>query len=127
MENSLPFTNIREVWPDVKRGLEVIQRRCPEVRWRPEDVYAACVNGDAALCFEDGNFIVLKDYNDPLSLARVLWVWIAYGTGINAMQPRLDAYAADQGYDELRLTSSRKGWSQVDGWEFMEATYRKEL
>jgi hypothetical protein len=124
---SLPFTNIREVWPSVKRGLEVIQRRCPEVRWRPEDIYAACVNGDAILCFEDENFIVLKEFIDPFSLARVLWVWVAYGTGINAMQERLDEYAREQGYDEIRLTSSRKGWASVKGWEFIEATYRREL
>lgn len=124
---SLPFTNIRKVWPNIKRGLEVIQRRCPEVRWRPEDIYAACVNGEAALCFEDGNFIVLKEYNDPHSLAKVLWVWIAYGTGINAMQERLDEYAIEQGYDEIRLTSSRKGWADVGGWEYMESTYRRVL
>lgn len=127
MENPLPFINIREVWPDVKRGLEVIQRRCPEVRWRPEDIYAACVNGDAVLAYEDGNFAVLKDYVDPYSLSRVLWVWVGFGVGLNAMRVRVERYAKEQGYDEIRLTSSRKGWSQIDGWEFMEATYRKEL
>lgn len=127
MENSLPFRNIREVWPDVKRGLEVIRRRCPEVRWQPEDIYAACVNGDAALCFEDGNFAVLKEFTDPYSLARVLGIWVAFGVGINAMRGRVESYARENEYDELRLTSSRKGWSNVEGWEFMEATYRKEL
>lgn len=122
---SLPFVNIRTVWPLVRNGLEVIKRRCPEVRWIPEDIYAACLNGEAALCFENGNFIVLKEFEDTHSMAKVLWVWIAFGTGINAMQDRLDEYAAEQGFDEIRITSSRKGWAKVDGWEYMESTYRR--
>lgn len=127
MENLLPFEDIRRVWPEVRLGLEKVQEKCPEVRWRCEDVYAACVNEDAVLCYEEGNFIILKDYIDAYSAAKVLYVWIAYGEGINAMQPRLDAFARANDYQELRLTSSRPGWHNVTGWRFMESTFRKEL
>ena len=127
MENSLPFTNIREVWPAVRAGLENLKQKCPGVRWLPEDVYAECVNGSASLCYENGRFIILKFYEDELTGAKVIWVWIAYGEGINGEQERLDAYAKTHGYNELRLTSSRPGWARTEGWEFMEATYRRKL
>lgn len=127
MEKPLHFENIRRVWPEVRLGLMALRAKCPHLRWNFEDVYAECVNGNAQLCYEDGRFIILKSYIDELTLAKVLWVWIAYGKGILDEQPRLDAYARAEGYDEIRLTSPRPGWGGVDGWQFMDATYSRKL
>lgn len=124
---SLPFADIRNYWSEVRLGLEAIRRRCPNVRWIPEDVYAECVKGQALFCYENGNWIVLTEGQDPYSRARICYVWLAYGVGVNAMQERLDTFAAENGFDELRLYSPRKGWDKVPGWEYMETIYRREL
>lgn len=127
MEKPLAFTNIREVWPTVRAGLEDMRVRFPDIRWIPEDVYAECVNGNASLWIDNGNFLVLKSYVDELTLSRVLYVWIAYGKDLICQQSRLDAYAKEQGYNEIRLTSPRQGWAGIEGWQFIDATYSRKL
>lgn len=127
MEKPLHFENIRKVWFDVRMGLMTLRAKCPNLRWNIEDVYAECVNGSALLWYEEGRFIILKSYIDELTLAKVLWVWIAYGKGLLEEQARLDAYARAEGYDEIRLTSPRTGWSDIGGWQFMDATYSRKL
>jgi hypothetical protein len=127
MENPIHFENIRKVWFDVRLGLLSLKAKCPNLRWNIEDVYAECVNGTALLWHEDGRFVIFKSYVDELTLAKVLWVWVACGKGLLEQQARLDDFAREEGYDEIRLTSPRLGWTGIEGWQFMDATYSRKL
>lgn len=120
-------TDIRTVWSELKPELEQLKKWGPYSRWIPEDVYADCRHGAALLFYEAPNFIVVKDEVEAISGRRILWVWLAKGRGVIEMQPRLDAFARNQGYDEIRFTSPRRGWERTPGWQMIETTYRREL
>ena len=117
--------DVREVWPEVRPLLEDVRRFGPHSRMTPEEVYAACRYNTAVMFFEPPNLLVLRDEYDPVNRLNILWVWVAHGKGILQMMERLDAYASERGYDEIRQTSPRRGWDRTPGWEPVETTYRR--
>ena len=117
--------DVRAVWAQVRPLLEDVRRRGPHTRMTPEEVYAACRYNYAVMFFEPPNLLVLRDEFDAVNQHNILWVWVAHGKGTLAMMPRLDAYALEHGYDEIRMTSPRPGWERTPGWEPIETTYRR--
>ena len=67
---ALEFADIRDYWDVIKSGLmEIHEQVDPE--WRPEDVYASCVNGDCHLMVDpntdDYRVLRTSKYSDPIS------------------------------------------------------------
>lgn len=71
--------NIRLVWDEIRPGLEEIKRTWPlSSDWRPEDVYAACVAGEAVLYNTDDGFAVCTLETNQYTNESELHIWIAY-------------------------------------------------
>lgn len=122
----ITISPIRDVWLRIRPALEALSAH-PDVTWRPEDVYAACLYGDASLWCEGDSFAVLRCVVDEFSGRRILWVWVACGDGLNDQLPRLDAYARERGYAEIRMSSSRPGWHRMPGWSHVESSFKREV
>jgi hypothetical protein len=72
------FSDIRLEWDWVKPQIEQILLEQPELTYRPEDVYASCINGSAKLVTLDKNkFAVIEVTTDPFTYKKSLNIWVA--------------------------------------------------
>ena len=72
------FSDIRIEWDWVKPQIEQILSEQPELTYRPEDVYASCINGSAKLVTLDKNkFAVIEVTTDPFTYKKSLNIWVA--------------------------------------------------
>jgi hypothetical protein len=72
-------SDIRQYWDEVRPGLEAIKTNMAKAcSWRPEDIYAACVNGDAVLYRTEDGFAVCTLEPDQYTGTSDLLIWIAY-------------------------------------------------
>ena len=72
--------DIRSVWDWVKVGIEEILAEQPQLTYKAEDVYAACVNLKAVLYITDAEdgFVVCSPEVDQTTGDRTLLMWIAW-------------------------------------------------
>lgn len=71
--------NIREVWDEVRPGLEELKELWPELStWRVEDVYAAVLAEQAVLYMTEDGFAVCTLETDQYNGDSALYIWIAY-------------------------------------------------
>jgi hypothetical protein len=80
--NDLPIVaDIRREWDWVRPGVEEIIAGQPQLTYRPEDVYAACVNQEATLFVRKGasgnDFAVTMIEVDKYSGHKVMVMWLA--------------------------------------------------
>ena len=76
--------NLREVWDDIKPGLEAIKRDWPELStWRVEDVYAAVLQEQAVVYTTEDGFAVCMLDTDEFTQQTDLCIWIAYAYEMN--------------------------------------------
>tara|TARA_R100000963_G_C4614341_1_gene83737 strand:+ start:149 stop:568 length:420 start_codon:yes stop_codon:yes gene_type:complete len=73
--------DIRKEWEWVQPGIEEIMAEQPQLTFRPEDVYAACVNEQATLFTQKGitgnNFAVTYIEVNKYSGDKILLIWLA--------------------------------------------------
>ena len=82
--HKLEPSNIRDVWDDIKPGLEAVKRDWPELStWRVEDVYAAVLQEQAVVYVTEDGFAVCKLDTDDYSQETMLCIWIAYAYKAN--------------------------------------------
>tara|TARA_X000001382_G_scaffold5992_1_gene4870 strand:+ start:7296 stop:7727 length:432 start_codon:yes stop_codon:yes gene_type:complete len=110
------LANIREEWGWVKIGLQEILEENKHLTWRPEDVYAACVSGEAALFVAPEGFVVTAIRVDEFTGKKTLFLWAAWAKergsrNILRYSPFFENVAR-----ELECTSLET-WTQVDGLE----------
>jgi len=79
----LEVGDIRVLWDAVQHGIKTIHQNLPWATWIPEDIYAECLSGRAALLFEKGTdpssaFTVLKMLTDQGTGEKTLLVWVAW-------------------------------------------------
>jgi hypothetical protein len=72
------LTHIREEWVWVKRGIEEILAEQPQLTFRPEDVYAACLNEEAHLWVAPEGFVITTAERDEFTGARTFLLWLAW-------------------------------------------------
>lgn len=70
--------DIRAEWVWVKTGVERILEANKHLTYRPEDVYAACVSGEAVLWVTEEGFAVTTTEVDEFTNAKTLLIWIAW-------------------------------------------------
>lgn len=125
----LELTDIRKAWDTVRLGLEHVRRKAsPE--WLPEDIYAACVTGQAFLYSADCGFIVVQPQTNKITSEPELLVWVAYSNmpdSVSTFQGAVDNVARDNGFKRLVMWSNRPGWEKVPGWVPKNVIYEREL
>ena len=77
-EDKPTFAQVREEWVWVKRGIEEILAEQPQLTFRPEDVYAACLNGEAHLWVAPEGFVITTAEVDEFTGAKTFFVWLAW-------------------------------------------------
>ena len=75
--NTPKVADIREEWSWVKTGVDKILEANKHLTYRPEDVYAACVGGQAVLWTTEEGFAVTTTEVDEFTNDKTLLIWIA--------------------------------------------------
>jgi hypothetical protein len=112
-------SNIREVWEQIRPGLEEIKATWPALStWRVEDVYAAVIMEQAVLYAVDDGFAVCTLDTDQYTGKTDLCIWIAYaynkhsGT-LNKYLPSFIAVAKDLGCEGVSTLSNHPALSTL--------------
>jgi len=101
---------VQQVWELILPGILSVREDLPWQDWRPEDIYAACMAGEAhVLIREDANprdsFGVVKLRTDPVTGKRSLFLWIAWSK---------DVESAGKVIGDLDDIARRSGCSSID-------------
>lgn len=129
MTDHLTLVDIRDVWDDIRPGLERTKAKVG-APWRPEDVYAACLAREAYLYKGETGFVVAQPKNDPFNGKPELLIWIAFAEGdgnIERFQPAVDQLARDHEFEKLTMWTNRPGFERVPGWTQVAAVYERKL
>ena len=126
-------TLVKEYWDHIRALLEkVIEKANPD--WIPEDVYMACMLGQARVYLAPDGLIVFKLLTDNLTNENTLFVWAAYSKEGNALikyYQDVDTIAEEFGASKISFTSSRKAWHKaihkIPGWSEGETIYEKRI
>lgn len=71
--------NIRQEWDWVKIGIQEILDAQPQLTYRPEDVYAECINGTATLFIDEHkSFAVTTVEVDRFTGQNTFLIWLAW-------------------------------------------------
>ena len=73
--------DIRREWRWVKEGIQEVLDKYPWLTYYPEDVYAACVNGQANLYITDHAFAICTVEIHPITGERSYLVWVCWADG----------------------------------------------
>lgn len=126
--------NIREVWDDIRPGLEAIKDMWPASNtWRPEDVYAEVVNGNAILYVTEDGFAVCAIETDRWTEVKDLFIWIAYSYHdkpmglLNKYWPSFIEVAGRLGCAGIQYGSLNLALDSLDGMDKLHTTYRYEI
>jgi len=134
----LEVVDIRLVWNAVRPGIEQIHAALPWVDWRPEDIYASCLNSESALITKQGVdaseafMIVRMDVNQRTG-EKILFMWLAWcpdETGAPDIYMELDQLAISNGCSAIEfITGEKKLVEFADKFGFKKVMYevRKEL
>ncbi len=82
------LADIRKEWDWVSKGVREILEGTPQLTFRQEDVYAACVNGQAMLWITTEGFVVTTVEVDQFTEDRTLLVWLAWARDRGAKKQR---------------------------------------
>lgn len=127
-------SDIRQYWDEVRPGLERIKAQMPKAcSWRPEDIYAACVNGDAVLYRTEDGFAVCTLETDQYSGTSDLLIWIACsyhpeGRGmLKKYWPSFIEVAAHLGCRGIQTQTLHPALDSWGGMDKLYTTYRYKL
>jgi hypothetical protein len=121
---------LHDHWPTLKRGLDAIIRKTPNVRWIAEDVYAALAN-QTAFAFQVWQlparrymgFFIVHPQNVGFSDKTELFCWAAWTIPLREREPGDDVEGSvrcsiehmvkmtrDGGHVALTFLTARKAW-----------------
>jgi hypothetical protein len=132
------FSDIKIEWGWIKPQIKQILLEQPELTYRPEDVYASCVNGAARLVTLDGNkFAIIEVITDTFTYKKSLNIWLAgaveegkSGTTILTYIGFFEKIAREYGCSYLECSTSKASlgrlYSSV-GMNLKLHTYVKDL
>lgn len=72
------LANVRQEWDWVKQGIDEILAEQPQLTFRPEDVYAAVLNGEALLWVAPEGFVITAEQDDEFTDKKTFFVWLAW-------------------------------------------------
>ena len=131
------IADIRDEWDWVCPALRKLKKQIPSLTWRPEDVYAECLYGNALLYVAPDGFVITNVITDQYTKERTLHFWIACAQELGgncvikylpffknvAKQLECKFFETWTSVDELESYFINEGWSletrifkrQVDG------------
>lgn len=103
--------------------------------YRPEDVYAACVNQQAVLWVTSEGFVVSTTETDPFNGEKTMFLWLAWAVErgndlVSKYQPFFERVAREAGYHQLETRSPFMGLKAhltERGWEVDTVVYTRKL
>jgi hypothetical protein len=124
---------VKEYWDHIRYALECVIEKT-NADWIPEDVYAACMMGQARVYLAPDGVIVFKLLTDNITNQNSLFVWAAYSKDGNALikyHQDVDAIAKEFGASKISFASPRKAWHKaihkIPGWYEVETVYEKRI
>lgn len=126
---------IREHWEAVKVGINEILAEQPQLTFRPEDVYAACLNEEAHLWVAPEGFVITSSERCQFTGARTLLLWLAWAKnrGDNCAVkylPFFEQVAREHGYKSIETRtpiSALEDYFLADGWTKDTVVYTREV
>lgn len=133
--------DIRKVWRQVMPGVMEIWGNLRWKEWIPEDVYAACVSGDAACFVEEDrepdaeviSFSIVRIDSKIYTGEKVLFIWLSWSNSNESAKTasvKADQLAKEQGCSAVEFsTFSEKlvQYASEFGYSDVMYTVRKEL
>ncbi|MEF3075168.1 hypothetical protein V2P20_09035 [Methylobacter sp. Wu1] len=131
-----PDTQLREVWGDVREGLNDILNK-GNYTWLPEDVYFAIKNRSSVLLvgIADNRFsgFIIISINKGFDGLEGN-IWCAYNIGkseyINKLWPEITGFCRAAGCKRVTMSSNRPGWAKLGaklGLEPVQTLYSTEI
>ena len=132
--NDVPVVaDIRKEWDWVKVGVKEILIDQPQLTYRPEDVYAECVSGNATLFVLGKNFAITTVYLDKYTDDKIFLGWLTWGKNIQNAHKYVHFFekiARDCGcvYMEGRTSIDRLGEYYLENdWKLETRVFRRKL
>lgn len=130
----LQKADIRDVWDWIRPGIEEIMGGA-SVDWRPEDLYACCLYGQAEIYMdpETGGFLITQERQMPFKNEKFLLLWVGHDKGGEAFHKHIrevESIALAKGCSHIEFWSSRKGMARLGskyGYEPLATVYTKVL
>lgn len=127
--------DIRVEWDWVKPGIEEILSGSPQLTFRPEDVYAACMSQQAALWCAPEGFVVTTAEVDEFTGDRTLLIWLAWARekGQNCALKYYSFFAQGakrEGFKNIEVRSAvpqMENYLLSNGWQKDTVVYTREL
>jgi hypothetical protein len=131
-----PDTQLREVWDDVREGLNDILNK-GNYTWLPEDVYSAIKNRSSVLLvgIADNRFsgFIIISINKGFDGLEGN-IWCAYNIGkseyISSLNTVIDEFLKKAGCKRVTMISNRPGWEKIApklGFSPVQVIYSKEI
>jgi len=133
--DKLTLTPIRHEWDWVKRGIEEILAEQSQLTFRAEDVYAACLNGEAQLWVAPECFVISTAEHDYFTESKTFLVWLAWvkERGQNCVikyYPFFAQVAKENGFSNIEVRTpiaALEGYLLAEGWKKDTVVYTREL
>lgn len=127
--------DIRSEWEWVNTGVREILQQQPRLTFRPEDVYAACVNGDAVLWVAPEGFLVNTAEHDEFTGEKTFFIWLAWSKkrGEQIGWKYIDFFektAKQYGFSQIELRTpigALENYLIIDGWKKETVIYTRDL
>ena len=133
MNDAPVIADIRKEWDWVKVGVKEILIDQPQLTYRPEDVYAECVNGNATLFVLGKNFAITTVYLDKYTDDKIFLGWLTWGKNMqncHRLVHFFEKIARDCGcvYMEGRTSIDRLGEYYLENdWKLETRVFRRKL
>lgn len=127
--------DIREEWDWVKAGVQKILDSNKHLTYRAEDVYAACVGGQAVLWTTEEGFAITTTEVDEFTNNKTLLIWIAWtkrkGGKVGIVHTDFFTdLAKEHGYATLEIRSSVESlgtYLTSNGWAIDTVVYSRRV
>ena len=128
------LADIRDHWHWVRDGIQEILTDQEQLTFIPEDVYAACVNGQAQLWVASEGFVVTTGLTDEFTGQRTMLIWIAWAEerGKDCVLKYMSfcsEQASKAGYIEVEVRTPKpftQRWLDA-GWKLNHSVYTRRV
>ncbi len=129
------YSSIRSHWDWVKVGITEILEQNPQLTFRLEDVYAACVAGNAHLWIADEGFVVTTSETDEFTEEKTFLIWLAWAKelGNNCVlkyYPFFSKAAKEAGFKKIEVRTAVNAMEKYllkEGWQKDTVVYTRDL
>lgn len=135
ISDSPEIGDVRSEWDWVKVGIEEILAEQPQLTFRPEDVYAECLSGDAVLWVAPEGFCISTKLFDQYTGGYTFFLWLGWAKtrGENCAvkyMPFFCQFAKENGFKHIETRtpiSALEEYFTSEGWNKDTVIYTREL